>query len=406
MKRKLIFYIYFFGLISIINSQSEATIDTSKKYQTIRGFGGMNHPDWISDLTTEQVNKAFKNGDGDLGFSILRMPVSENTNNWSKCVNTAKLASSLGALVFASPWNPPASMQEQFSGGGRQGKRLKHDKYADYAQHLNSYVNFMKEKGVPLHAISIQNEPDYAHEWTWWTSEECANFAANYADKIGCKVMSCETFQYNKQYYNDILKNSKANANIALFGTHFYGTQRNQMDFPALENDSRDLWMTEVYVPNSNSDADTWPEAVEVAVNIHNALVVGGMNAYVWWYIRRSYGPMKDNGNISKRGYMMAHFSKYVRPGAVRVDCTESPTNGVYISAYLNTDGTLAIVAINNGNNSYAQKYNIKGMNIKSVTRYQTSGSENLKVTKNMENSDNGFFAQLNSKSVSTFVVS
>ena len=218
--------------------------------------------------------------------------------------------------------------------------------------------------------------------------------------------MSCETFQYNKQYYNDILKNSKANANIALFGTHFYGTQRNQMDFPALENDSRDLWMTEVYVPNSNSDADTWPEAVEVAVNIHNALVVGGMNAYVWWYIRRSYGPMKDNGNISKRGYMMAHFSKYVRPGAVRVDCTESPTNGVYISAYLNTDGTLAIVAINNGNNSYAQKYNIKGKNIKSVTRYQTTGSENIAVTKNMENSDNGFFAQLNSKSVSTFVVS
>ena len=104
MKRKLIFYIYFFGLISIINSQSEAIIDTSKKYQT------MNHPDWISDLTTEQVNKAFKNGDGELGFSILRMPVSENTNNWSKCVNTAKLASSLGALVFASPWNPPASM--------------------------------------------------------------------------------------------------------------------------------------------------------------------------------------------------------------------------------------------------------------------------------------------------------
>jgi glucuronoarabinoxylan endo-1,4-beta-xylanase len=37
--------------------------------------------------------------------------------------------------------------------------------------------------------------------------------------------------------------------------------------------------MTEVYVPNSSSDADTLPEAVEVAVNMHNALVVGSMNA-------------------------------------------------------------------------------------------------------------------------------
>ena len=330
MSTKFILCIFILGLISNINS---ADIDTSKTYQTIKGFGGMNHPDWLADLTTDQVNKAFKNGDGELGFSILRMPVSENTGSWAKCVNSAKTAQSLGALVFASPWNPPASMSEQFNEGGRSGKRLRHDKYGDYAQHLNNFVKYMKENGVELYAISIQNEPDYAHDWTWWTSSECADFAANYADQIDCKIMSCETFQYNKQYYNDILSNSKANGNIDLFGTHFYGTQRNQMDFPALENDPRDIWMTEVYVPNSSSDADTWPEAIEVAVNIHNGLVIGGMNAYVWWYIRRSYGPMKDNGNISKRGYMMAHFSKYVRPGAIRLDCTESPANGVYLSA-------------------------------------------------------------------------
>jgi O-glycosyl hydrolase len=402
MSTKFILCIFILGLISIINS---ADIDTSKTYQTIKGFGGMNHPDWIADLTTDQVNKAFKNGDGELGFSILRMPVSENTGSWAKCVNSAKTAQSLGALVFASPWNPPASMSEQFNEGGRSGKRLRHDKYGDYAQHLNSFVKYMKENGVELYAISIQNEPDYAHDWTWWTSSECADFAANYADQIDCKIMSCETFQYNKQYYNDILSNSKANGNIDLFGTHFYGTQRNQMDFPALENDPRDIWMTEVYVPNSSSDADTWPEAVEVAVNIHNGLVIGGMNAYVWWYIRRSYGPMKDNGNISKRGYMMAHFSKYVRPGAVRLDCTESPANGVYLSAYKNTDGTIAVVAINNSNQNSDQTFNIKGATITSVTRYQTSQGENL--AKSSVNAANGSFsATINSKSVSTFVIS
>ena len=140
------------------------------------------------------------------------------------------------------------------------------------------------------------------------------------------------------------------------------------MDFPALENEPRDIWITEVYVPNSSSDADTWPEAVEVAVNIHNRLAIGGMNTYIWWYLRRSYGPMKDNGNISKRGYMMAHFSKYVRPGAVRIDCTESPASNVYLSAYKNTDGTIAIVAINHSNQNSAQTFNIKGATIKSVT--------------------------------------
>ena len=74
--------------------------------------------------------------------------------------------------------------------------------------------------------------------------------------KIDCKVISPETFQYGKQNYNDILNNAAANKEVDVQATRFYGTQRSQMDFPALEYDSRELWMTEVYVPNSSSDDD------------------------------------------------------------------------------------------------------------------------------------------------------
>jgi glucuronoarabinoxylan endo-1,4-beta-xylanase len=405
MSNKL-FFLFFLGLLTIINGQKEAVVDPSKTFQTIRGFGGINHPDWIADLTSDQTKKAFNNGADELGFTILRIWVSDNSNAWQKSVATAKLAQSLGATVFASPWNPPASMTEQFSGGGRSGKRLRHDKYADYADHLNNFVKFMKQNGVTLYSISVQNEPDYAHDWTWWTPEECVDFLANYASRIDCKIMSPETFQYGKSYYNAILSNQKANSAVGVFATHFYGTQRSQMDFPALENDPRDIWMTEVYVPNSDHDADTWPEAVEVAVNIHNGLVVGSMNAYIWWYIRRSYGPMKESGAISKRGYMMAQFSKYVRPGAVRIDVTEQPANGVYISAYKNTDGKIVVVCVNNGNENYAQKYTIKGVTIKSVDRYMTSQGGNLVESKNLELKDGGFYAQTNSKTVSTFIIS
>ena len=406
MTNKFLVTLFILGLIAIVNGASEATIDASKTYQLIRGFGGINLPDWINDLTTAQVDKAFKNDAAGLGFTILRVYVSDDPNAWSKSVKTAKYAQSLGATLFATPWNPPSYMTEQFSSNGRSGKRLRKDKYNDYVNHLNNFLSYMKQNGVNIYAISIQNEPDYAYEWTWWTPEECVEFLANHAGKINCKVMSPETFQYNKQYYNAILANSKANQNVDLFGTHFYGTQRSQMDFPALEYDSREIWMTEVYVPNSSSDADTWPEAIEVAVNIHNAFVIGSMNVYVWWYIRRSYSPIKENGNISKRGYMMAHFSKYVRPGAVRIDATEIPTNGVYISAYKNYDGSIVIVTVNNSNESYAQKYNIKGKTISKVNRYMTSQSSNLAVTQNLSLTGNGFWAQTNSKTVSTFVVS
>jgi glucuronoarabinoxylan endo-1,4-beta-xylanase len=405
MNSKLLFIL---GLIAVINAASIANINAGKTYQLIRGFGGINLPDWGVDLTDAQRKTAFTNCDTCLGFTVLRVYVSDDSNAWKKSVPVAKYAQQQGATVFATPWNPPASMCEQFSSGGRSGKRLRYDKYGDYLNHLNKFLDFMKSQGVNIYAISIQNEPDYGQEWTWWTSKECVNFLANYADKIKTKVISPETFQYNKQYYNDILDNSKANKNTDIFATHFYGTQRSQMDFPRLENGlyPRELWMTEVYVPNSDHDADLWPEAIEVAVNMHNALVIGGMNAYVWWYIRRSYGPMKENGNISKRGYMMAQFSKFVRPGAVRIDATEFPANNVYVSAYKNSDGTLVIVAINNSNDSYAQQFNVSGKTIKTVNRYRSSSSENLVLSKNLALTGNGFWAQLNTKTVSTFVVS
>ena len=87
------------------------------------------------------------------------------------------------------------------------------------------------------------------------------------------KMMSPESFSYNKSFYNAILNNSKAFENCDMFGTHFYGTQRSQMDFPALENSGKEIWMTEVYVPNSEANSnERWPEAIKVSENIHNAM--------------------------------------------------------------------------------------------------------------------------------------
>ncbi len=389
---------------------SVCSIDTSKTYQTIRGFGGINLPEWISqgDMTDAQVQKAFGNGEDELGFTILRIYCSDDSNAWSRAVPTAKRAQALGATVFATPWNPPAAIRENGSGGIRGGKyHLRTDKYAEYVQHLNNFVHYIKNQGIDLYSISVQNEPDYSQDWTAWSSDETTNFLANYADKIDCRVMSPETFQYtNKDYYTKILNNSKAMANCDLFGTHFYGTQRSQMDFAALENSGKEIWMTEVYVPDSNSDADEWPKALKVSENMHNGLVVGNLNAYVWWYIRRSYGPLKENGQISKRGYCMAQYSKFVRPGDVRIDATEQPESGVYVSAYKNSNSQVAVVAVNMSSNSISQQFQLaKGDKIKNVDRYRTSANENLAKTVNMDNSGTSFWAQLPANSVSTFVI-
>lgn len=391
-------------------------VNTGKEYQTIDGFGGMNHPEWTgSDLTDAQRQKAFGNGKDELGFTILRIFVNPDSNQWNKAVPTARFASQHGVKVFASPWEPPSNLAESDSNGGKL--HLPKSNYTAYAQHLNNFGNYMKNQGVDLYAISVQNEPDFASEWTRWSTDETTDFLANYADKItSTKVMSPESFQYapetaswvkdgGKKYYTKILNNQKAFANCDLFGTHFYGTQRAWMDFPALESCGKPIWMTEVYVPNSSSDADTWPEALDVAENIHNGMTVGNMSAYVWWYIRRSYGPMKENGNISKRGYMMAQYSKFVRPGDVRIDATEQPTQNVFVSAYKNDADQVTIVAVNKTTSEYNQSFSMgSGESISGVTRYRSSGSENLAKSEISFNGT-GFAAQLPAQSVSTFVV-
>ena len=108
-------------------------VDTTTEYQTIRGFGGINLPEWVgSDMTSAQVQKAFGNGKDELGLSILRVYVNDDKNQWNKAVPTALAAQKLGATVFATPWNPPSSIRENGSGGIRGGKyHVKTDKYAD-----------------------------------------------------------------------------------------------------------------------------------------------------------------------------------------------------------------------------------------------------------------------------------
>ena len=395
--------------VAEVSAASDVTVNLSSQKQEMRGFGGMVHTGWQTDLTAAQRETAFGNGNGQLGFTILRLHVDENSSNWSKGVATAKSAISHGAIVFASPWNPPTYMQEKFTRNGVANQtRLKYDQYAAYAQHLNSYVKYMKDNGAPLYAISVQNEPDYAHTWTWWTPQEMLNFMKNNAGSItGAKVIAPESFQYLKNASDPILNDATALANMDILGAHFYGTSASNMPYPLFQQKGagKELWMTEVYVPNSdNNSADRFPEALDVAMNIHNGIVEGNFQAYVWWYIRRQYGPMKEDGTMSKRGAMMAQYSKFVRPGYVRVDATKNPNTNVYISAYKG-DGKVVIVAINKGTSAVSQNFNLQNSTgLSQVSTWISDGSRNVAAGSSINVSGGSFTAQLPAQSVTTFV--
>lgn len=391
------------AVLPMVVSAETINVNIGKKYQEIKGFGGMNYPAWTGgDLTDSQRKTAFGNGDNELGLSILRIHVDPNENAWGTEVATAQYASKQGALVFASPWHPKDNMCESY----KNSKRLKSSAYGDYVKHLNNFIDYMTGKNVPLYAISIQNEPDYGADWTWWEPNDMATFMANNAQNIKCKVMAPEAFQYNKNTSDPILKNDKALANLDIMATHFYGTQVSQMSYPLFQQKGagKELWMTEVYVPNSDANSgDRWPEAVQVADNMSNALAVGNMQAYVWWYIRRSYGLMNENGTISKRGSCFAQFSKFVRPGFVRVDATQRPATNVNVTAFTK-DQDVVIVLVNNNNSAKSMTINVPNTQIASWDRYVTNSSQNVKKVSGINANGTTIQVSLEAYSVTTLV--
>ncbi|WP_308426324.1 cellulose binding domain-containing protein [Streptosporangium pseudovulgare] len=383
-----------------------AVIDPSVRRQTIRGFGGMAHAAWAGDLTAAQRDTAFGAGEGRLGFSILRIPVGENQSDWSRDLATAKRAVELGATVFASPWNPPAGMVETFTRGSQtNAKRLRYGSYAAYAQHLNAFSTYMRNNGVNLYGISVQNEPDYAHDWTWWTPTEMVRFLRENAGSINTRVIAPESFQYLKNMSDPILNDSAALANVDIIGAHLYGTPYSNFPYPLFQQKGagKELWMTEVYHPNSSDSADLWPQALDVAEHMHRAMVEAEFQAYVWWYIRRSYGPMREDGQISKRGAMMAHFARFVRPGYVRIGATANPASNVYVSAYRGGD-TIVIVAVNKGTSAVSQQFTLANTTVSSASSWLTDASRNVAPQGTIPVSNGSLTVTLPARSVTTFV--
>ncbi len=386
-----------------------ASINPSSPKQTIRGFGAMTHAIWAGDLTSAQRETAFGTGDGKLGFSILRIPVNENQSDWGRDLATAQRAVALGAIVFASPWNPPASMQETFTHGSQtNAKRLKTSSYSAYAQHLNDFNTYMKNNGVNLYGISVQNEPDYASTWTWWTATEIVNFLKQNAGVIGTRVIAPESFQYVKSMSDPILNDSAALANVDIIGAHLYGTSYSNFPYPLFQSKGagKELWMTEVYYPNSTDSGDAWPGALDVGEHMHRAMVDAQFQAYVWWYLRRSYGPMREDGGISKRGAIMAQFARFVRPGYVRIDATANPATNVYVSAYKNGN-TVVIVAVNKNSSSVSQQFTLANTSASgSVSSWVTDASRSVASQAALTMSNGSLTVTLPAQSVTTFVTS
>ncbi|MBX3009020.1 MAG: T9SS type A sorting domain-containing protein [Melioribacteraceae bacterium] len=384
------------------------TVNFSNLRQLIRGFGAANILPWRPDMTSSEIETAFGTGDTQLGFSILRLMVQPDSNQWSMNVTTAKKAHEKGVLIFASPWNAPPRMTEVINGQ----TRVRYDMYNDYADHLNAYTRFMLRNGVPLYAISVQNEPDYANEWTGWTADEMLRFMKEYAHKLETRVMAPESFQFRKNMSDPILNDSIACSNLDIVGGHIYGG--GLASYPLAEQKGKEVWMTE-HLSGETGQANDWAWGLPVASEMNNVMKAG-MNAYVWWYIVRFYGPISDGtnnsgnkGTITKKGYVMSQFSKFIRPGYYRVESAVYPPlvgSGVSTTSYIDpATSKVIIVAVNTSTTSKEHAFRIQNGTVnKKFTPYTTSVSKNCEMGSEINVAGDNFIFTLEPSSITTFV--
>ncbi len=375
---------------------STVYIDSLQQY--IRGFGAANILPWRPDMTAAQVQKAFGAGEGQLGFTILRLriPYTDNISEFSAQVSTAMLAQSLGATVFASPWTPPPALK---SSNNIVGGTLNDSSYAAYAAHLKAFADYMASNGAPLYAVSLQNEPDatVTYESCSWNAVQFRSFMKNNAASIGTRIMMPESQNFVHALSDSTLNDSSAAANVSIIAGHIYGG--GLAPYPLAVSKGKEVWMTEHLVLDT-----VWTAVLATGKEIHDCMQAG-MNAYVWWYIVRYYGPIGEDGNVTKRGYVMSQYARFVRPGYHKIKCSASPQRNVWVTSYRDSSSSkVVIVALNTGTSAVQQAFSLTSGSMTSFSPYTTSQTRNCEKGTDISVTNGSFTATLEPSSVVTFV--
>lgn len=358
MQKQILTTLALMAGLSALAAQRNASIniDSRTQYQHVTGFGGFSpSPTWSYWLNDTQMDKLFGTGDNQLGLNIVRLYIANNKNGWSAGVSNAKRAKKYGAYVFASPWSPPAEWKSNNSDSN--GGSLLESHYADWANYLNDYYKYMKQQGVTIDAVSIQNEPDWnaSYQSCIWTGEQMAKFLKEQGSKIECQIIAPEAIHFTKSMHEPILNDPDACAELDIVGGHFYGWDGSS--YPLAAEKGKEVWMTEYLInerqQNEGKNIDWKTDGFLFARSVNDAMLAN-MSAWVHYSLKRYYGCLGDGqygtteNQITKRGYILSQYAKYVSGNTRIRHAIDDATGKLSASAYITPSGDSVVVMVLN----------------------------------------------------------
>ncbi len=272
-------------------------------------------------------------------------------------------------FLFSTPWSPPGWMK---SSGSLLGGAMRKKYFASYAQYFVKFIEAYKAEGVPIRAVTTQNEVDTEQEGRMpaalWGQEYEAGFVKEFLGPA-LRDASLDTkiwlLDHNYDLWGrvlDELSDPAVFAQVDGVAWHGYMGKADAMTKVHDAFPSKHAYWTEggpdVTAPDYASDWARWSGTyAEIMKNWARCIVA-------WNFVldekgKPNIGPFSCGGVVtldsktqqltrSGQYWAFAHYSKVVRRGA-RVIATRSDAAGIEHIAFANPDGDYVLVLTNQG---------------------------------------------------------
>lgn len=299
-----------------------------------------------------------------------------------------KIIAAAGGTIplYVSPWSPPAFMKSNHD--MLHGGKLLPEFYSAWALYYTKFIKAYENAGIPIWGITVQNEPMAKQTWEscMYTAVEERDFLKNFLgptmEKEGLGDKKIIVWDHNRDLINqraDVIFSDPDAARYAWgIGFHWYETWTGgepMFDNVGQVNASypdKNLIFTE----GCNEKFDStryqyWPNAERYGRSMINDFNRGTVAWTDWNLLLDENGGPNHVSNFcfapihadTRTGTLMytpayfyiGHFSKFIRPQARRVS-TVSSRSALLSTSFLNEDGQMATIVMNQTNKPVTYK--------------------------------------------------
>lgn len=270
--------------------------------------------------------------------------------------------------ILGSPWSAPSWMK---SNGLAKGGSLKPEFYGVYAEYLARYIKSMQGYGIRIDAVTPQNEPlnpKNTPSMVMTAEEESAFIKQSLGptfrkEHIATKIILYDHNCDRPDYPLTILADKDTSQYVDGSGFHLYGGTIDAMREVHDAYPGKNLYFTEQMVVDHPKDGPELRIAKPVSEIVIGATSNWSRNVLLWNLAADpSFGPHTNDGGcpvcegaITLDGdtvtrnaafYTIAHASKFVPPGSVRITSTSSPGGPAQV-AFHRADGKTVLLVAN-----------------------------------------------------------